>query len=189
MISPAFGGEEWAVLEDWLSDLATAAPANLKDEAHKVLQTFNVANGRRRAMNELFDALFTGSALAEGAREIWREQEAGHQRVWRSFWEAASDISLKLARSRGRGRGKDINHQLDQRVAVNAFIRAKAGKIDLAQAIRDESRHLCIPFTAMRTEAAFIKRIKRLIEDPLERIEQKAAFALSGALRTKGQQG
>jgi hypothetical protein len=173
--------DEWEVLADYIDDLASSAPAAVRPTTERVRCEFLAAKAAHDAATALLTDLENAGALMPGAHEVWAVHESEMRRRWRDLLSAAADADMKVRRAIKRKKSSTIDHEADRAVSLRAvLLRIFNTEKDLKAAILDASRDMGVKPSP--DEHSYYQRIKRIIQNPMERIETEAVLRLKAAL-------
>jgi hypothetical protein len=178
--------DEWEVVRHYLDDVLRGAPRAFQDEANALRHGYAKLEAELVAARTLHHELrAAGATIDVVADQVWRRYEDRYRRLWRDAFSATANLDGRIRKSQVRGKAKNIDHQLDYDVAINSLLRLVfRGEPSLRAATLAEASERKLIFRNASEQAAFLKRINRLLKSP-NGPSHRFQFLFDRALRDK----
>jgi hypothetical protein len=177
---------EWEVLRDWLDEIQASAPRASRGDVIKLRLKFEKLDAARGGMLDVLADFAASGISTETIEAVERRHLEPMLGRWQAIFSDVATLQASISRTRTRGRTKHADYKKDREIAFNA---ALARAIDPTRALRPAilkyAAAIGIAYASdpadTRSDALY-RRIKRLIDDPLENISGAVTMAIHRAL-------
>lgn len=190
--------DEWELVRSYIDGLIERAPTTgpnrqLREQAVQLRQAFAVLEGELAGAKAALEGLTEWEAIRPIVAEHYsRDLRERFQDRWLASFSEAGSLEVLIREATKRGRAKGSSYELDRQLAIHALYQFKIGAASslraaiLAEAARREV-DLTGPHAEQRGDTLY-RRIKELIENPLEHVDNVVSSALDSISekRSKG---